>query len=715
MKSLPTTPPRRALPNFSSKSPTAVVDYETYWSEDYSVSSMSYWHYAHHPDFDAYLVSIVTSDGLEWAGAPSDAPWDKIRDHVWVSHNRPFDEAVHTALQEKGVVPVWDPHYWGNSINLCAWIRVPRHLSGAVGVLFNHKMSKTIRDVETKGVRSRDFSEDLLHRMKLYALEDGRWPLRIWTENCDDWPMKERRISDMIDDRGVYGMCVDRPGMEKDAELMQSVIDVALRRLPWMTDEKIADLMEGKKVTVLSKKECSKACAESGIPAPESLAMDDERLIKWEEVYGDRAGFVAAMRDYRRMNGMLKKYQRILSRVKPNNRFEFSVAYLGTHTGRTSGRDRGAERKREGANMLNLPRDPYYVSSDLSVFSRKDDMKRISAWVKDHGAPPDDVAHSFYLRGRIVPGPGMKFGICDKSQIEARITNWMARDTKTLNLIRSGVSVYEAHARNLMGYVPPTNPDGTPRLNKKGKPVTLKDVDPGLYALAKARELALGFQAGHVRFIDMAPMYVSDEEFNQIFDKPYTLEEEVEYLSWLERTKQKEYVTQFNSGDDYLRRIRIQSWKQVNDFRSKKPSLCDPKNGLWARFDSDIKASAAARDTYEIELPSGRVLRYFNCTLVSGQVRCRVERGGDFRAIYGGSAVENAAQAFARDVFVDDQINLYDLYIHTILDIYDEVVTEIPIEFDGKSVIEGVMSTPPEWCKTLPVGAEYEESLFYKK
>lgn len=715
MKSLPTTPPRRALPDFSSKSPTAVVDYETYWSDGYSVSKMSYWHYTHHPEFDAYLVSIVTSDGLEWVGHPKDAPWEKIRNHVWVSHNRPFDEAVHVALQEKGTVPEWDPHYWGNSINLCAWIRVPRNLAGAVGVLYNHKLAKDIRDVETKGVRSEDFSEDLLRRMKLYALEDGRWPLRIWLEHCDDWPLKERRISDMIDDRGVYGMCVDKPGMEKDMVLMQSVIDAALRKIPWMTDEKIEALRQGEKVTVLSKKDCNRACEAVGIPPPPSLAMDDEGLINWEEQFGEQAIFVGAMRDFRRMNGMFKKYQRIVERVKPNNRFEFSVAYLGTHTGRTSGRDRGSERKRDGANMLNMPRDPYYVGHDWSVFSRKDDMKRISAHVKKHKRPPDDVAHSFYLRGRIVPGPGMKFGICDKSQIEARITNWLAGDKKTLDLIRSGVSVYEAHALSLMGYVPPTNPDGTRVLNKDGKPASLKDVDPGQYALAKARELALGFQAGHVRFIDMAPMYISDDEFKQIFDKPYTPEEEIEYLSWLERTKQNEYLGQFKSGDEYLRRIRIQSWKQVCDFRSKKPSLCDPKKGLWARLDADIKRAAMSRETYELELPSGRVLRYFNCCVVSGQVRCRVERGGDFRTLYGGSATENAAQAFARDVFVDDQINLYDLGIHTVLDVYDEVVTEIPQAMDGKPIIEGVMSTPPEWCKTLPVGAEYEESSFYKK
>ncbi len=92
----------------------------------------------------------------------------------------------------------------------------------------------------------------------------------------------------------------------------------------------------------------------------------------------------------------------------------------------------------------------------------------------------------------------------------------------------------------------------------------------------------------------------------------------------------------------------------------------------------------------------------------------QVERGGESKDMYGGKVCENTAQAFARDVFVDDQINLYDLGIHTALDIYDEVVTEIPVETDG-SIVERVMSTPPDWCKTLPVGAEYEDTMFYKK
>jgi DNA polymerase I-like protein with 3'-5' exonuclease and polymerase domains len=56
------------------------------------------------------------------------------------------------------------------------------------------------------------------------------------------------------------------------------------------------------------------------------------------------------------------------------------------------------------------------------------------------------------IRGLLVPAPGRRFLIVDFSQIEARILLWLARDEKTLEVIRSGVSVYDAHARSTMGW-----------------------------------------------------------------------------------------------------------------------------------------------------------------------------------------------------------------------------------------------------------------------
>jgi hypothetical protein len=680
--------PRFSLTHDFLTAKVASIDFESYYDDEYSVAKSSYWHYAHHPKFRAYLVSIVTNDGFEWVGDPKDAPWERVRDYIWVSQNSPFDRSLHKRLQEDGIVPSWLPPYWGNSANLCAWIRAPRSLAKAVAVLFGIKHSKDIRDKDMKGRSWEEYGAELQERVKKYALEDGRLALRIWMENVRKWPLHEIRISDLIDNRGLYGLHVDREGMERDMDLMRRIIHAAELKIPWRDDpdEKI-----------LSYPACVRECRKNGIPPPVSLSMTDEGLQDWEDKYGDKFPFVAAMRDYRRINAVLKKYETIYSRIKDDGRFEFSVSYLGTHTGRTSGRDKAEQRR--GANMLNLPRDPFYVRADLTVVHRKKDMKRIGDYRRKHKALPEDVAHTIDLRSKIIAPPRKKFVICDKAQIEARITNWFARDIKTLKLIKQGISVYEAHAMALMGF--------TPKPDSKG----LKKDDPTLYALAKARELALGFQAGHVKFLDMAPLYIDEEDFDKIFNKPAEPADVHAYRKYLFDTNQHDLLKEYDAADEYTKNTRVQSWLQVQQFRAaKKNTLC----ALWKKLDEELRASAGAKGKHEVHLPSGRVLHYFDVRFHEGSVIAKVERGGDVKYFYGGKILENAVQATARDCFVEDQLALDDLGILVVLDVYDEIVAEVDADFD-ENIITEVMSRTPAWASGLPIGCETEVSNYYKK
>lgn len=675
------------------KAKVAVVDYETEYSDEYSVSDMSYWHYCHDPRFRAYRVGIVTNDGFRWVGDPKDAPWDRIKDYVWVSHNRPFDWSVHTRLQELGIAPPWHPPYWGNSANLCAWIRAPRSLAKATKALFGITHSKAIRDKDMKGKKWEEFDAATQKRIDEYALRDCDLALRIWMENIHRWPANEVRISDIVDNRGLRGLTADKAGMEADMDVLRRAVHSALIRIPWH------DNPEEKP---LSAKACAAECRKHGIPSPVSLSMTDEDTQRWEDEYGEKFPFVAAMRDYRRMNAVLKKYETIYSRIKADGRFEFSIAYLGTHTGRTSGTDKTAGRA--GANMLNLPRDPFYLRDDLSVVHKKAELGEIAAYrKKNKGALPPGIAHFIDLRSKIVAAPGHKFVITDAAQIEARITNWLANDKKTLDLIRKGVSVYDAHAIALMGE--------KPEYDASGKVISLKKINPQKYALAKARELALGFQAGHIKFIAMAKLYIGDEDFDLIFNKPYFPGDVDLYEGYLEATKQNALLKEFRAADETTRRIRIESWKQVEQFReAKKHTLV----ALWKRMQSDLDSSVASGGRHEIELPDGRKLTYFNVQEREGDIVAQVEIDGAFKYFYSGKLLENSVQAFARQIFCWFQLKLDDLGVPVVLDIYDEVVCEVPVDFD-ESIVTRVMSTTPPFAPGLPLGAETETSTYYKK
>lgn len=684
----------RFLPGITKDTPTAGVDYETYWGDDLSVSEMSYWHYSRAVAKEAYLVGIVTNDGFRWVGHPKDAPWDRIRNHVWVSHNRAFDQSIHEALQEINVVPSWTPSYWGDSMNLCAWLRVPRSLAMAVQTLYGQKLDKTIRDVETKNKRWSDFSDDLKRRVTDYGLVDTEWCLRVWLDYLHEWPDHERRVADLITNRGLRGIFVNKEKMEAEMDLMKRIIFAAEQKIPWrgLSDSK------GKPYATLSAPACNEECRKIGIPPPPSLSMADEGLQAWEDQYGEQYPFVGAMRDYRRINGMLKKYQVIWARIKADGRFEYPISYLGTFTGRTSGTDL-AEVRKQSANMLNMPRLPYFVKSNLTVVYRKDEIKSIVADKKKLKHWPNSVAHTIDLRSCFIAPPGKKFVICDKAQIEARITNWFARDKKTLAVIKSGASPYEAHAITFMNYTP-----------KPG--VSMKNDNSLLYNLAKARELALGYQAGHVKFLVMAPMYVDEEEFDAIFDKPVSSSETNAYLEYLERTSQTDRLKEYQNGDDRLKRLRVNSWIQVEDFRAKKPGL----TALWRKLHEELKRSASTGGMHEVTLPSGRVLRYLHCRMRGNEMVAKTERGPKAadRYVYGGKILANAVSGTARDVFVDDCLRLDDQGIPIVLDVYDEVVCEVDQSVSCKFV-QDIMSTPPSWATTLPVAAEAEESYYYKK
>lgn len=661
----------------------ALLDFETYYDDEYSISNSSYYHYTRDPRFRAYRLSIVTNTGLEWVGDPKDAPWDKIRDYVWVSFNTSFDKSVYQSEQERGRAPAWMPIFWGDAMSVCAYLHSPRSLAKAMLALYGIKVDKSAR-AEAKGKQWEEFTPAAQQKMDKYALDDGRHALRIWMDHIHLIPSKELRIADLIAARGLKGIGVDVPGAEKDMQVLQRIIFSAEQKIPWRETDKI-----------LSTIALAAACRDSGIPPPPSLDMKDEECAAWEDEYGEKYPWVGAMRDWRRMNSLLQKYQMILSRVKPDGRAEFSIKYLGTFTGRTAAGEKGYETDRKSFNLLNLPRSPFYVRSDYTVVHRKAEIKEIEAHVKQHKALPDYIVAAIDLRKKLIPGPGMKFVIIDLAQIEARITNWFGRDKETLDLVRSGISVYEAHARRFMAYKPKEGGAG------------LKKDEPATYSLAKARELALGFQAGHIQFIKMAPTYVSDEEAEAIFSKPVTRDAEDWYLSTLDY--QPALREEYPKLDRKTQVARVNSQIQVLDFRRKKKWLPP----LWRKLHIELQQSIGG--THETILPSGRKLKYFDVTREgTREVKARTEINGAFRYIYGGKILANAVSATARDLFVDGQLLLDDAGIDVVLDVYDENVLEVPLDFDP-ALGAKIMTTNPSWAKTLPLGAEVEESLYYKK
>jgi hypothetical protein len=127
--------------------------------------------------------------------------------------------------------------------------------------------------------------------MVKYAAVDAVNCHRLWVEHEAKWPEPERRISRLNRECGVRGVAIDVPKLLRYIEALKQVIWEAGRKIPWEWDK-----------TPLSHNALRLECRKAGIPAPASLAADDPGCVQWEDDYGGQFPWVAAMRDWRRLD-----------------------------------------------------------------------------------------------------------------------------------------------------------------------------------------------------------------------------------------------------------------------------------------------------------------------------------------------------------------------------------------------------------------------------
>jgi DNA polymerase len=613
---------------------TVAIDFETYWAKDYAVTDAGPWAYVEDPRFECYQVAICGKDRedrpFEWVGEPKDAPWERIDGCVWVSHNVLFDAVVWAKLRGTlpGVSTPEMPH-WYCTANLAVFLQAARNLAGAARALLGMDVPKSYRDM-MKGKHANELMAYDLEIVRKAGLADARACLEIWKRYGREWPLHERNLALMTLQMANRGVWVDWALLDRSID--------GLKRLNWEAEQKIPWAEDGK--PPLSSIAVREKCRELGIPAPASLAKDSEECVEWEDQYGEKYPFVGAIRIWRRTNILLKKLELMRAMRREDGTIPAILRYCGApHTGRWSG---------DLVNLQNLPREDIFGVS---------------------------------LRNCIVAKPGHVFVIADLAQIEPRILAYLCGNERLLADLGNGMPLYEAHARETMGW-PPGRVEGVSwevegmgngQNGQNGPDLPLKKADPKLYALAKARVLGLGYGCSADRFAkvakNLAGLDLSPEECR----------------------------------------------RTVKDFRKMNPLI----TRLWARFDRAIAEAARTDKHFEMELPSGRIVRYFD---VGYDPKTRsysacTERGGNRERMYGAKLVENLVQGTAREVFADILLRLRDAGIEIVFHVHDEVICHAPADRaeEVRREIEGIMRTPPAWMKRLPLAVESAIAPRYQK
>jgi DNA polymerase bacteriophage-type len=326
------------------------------------------------------------------------------------------------------------------------------------------------------------------------------------------------------------------------------------------------------------------------------------------------------------------------------------------------------------------------------------------------------------LRGMVIAPKGRKLLAADYSNIEGRVLAWLAGEQWKLEAFQlfdqgKGPDLYKLAYAKAFGL----DPD---------------DVDKGQRQVGKVMELALGYQGGPGAFQAMAVGYgvkvgdqwdelkaaASDRVLDRVKD------------GWESRGK--------SSGMDGRTWCAAELLKTL--WRDAHPCSV----GFWHEMEKAAIAAVKHGGEYEVgkirfrkegsflfmELPSGRELAYAFPKIDKLATPWRDEndeivykdtlyfKGTDsvtrqwkVQTTYGGSLVENACQAVARDVLADALIALDAYGYQTVLTVHDEIVAESSERSGTAEHFSELMTVLPDWADGLPLVAEGYEDRRYRK
>lgn len=657
--------------------PTA-IDFETFYAKNYSIRGNIAESYCSDDRFDAYMVSA--SDGKScWAGHPSKFNWSAIHGETVLAHNARFDKTVFEELQRRCMIPSYiQPKEWLCTADMSTYLCGRRALDDALEFLLKLKISKAVRS-DAKGKRwPDDFTATEQKAMIEYARNDAFYCWSLFDKFGAGWPVVEQKLSQLTCLQGQHGVAINTELLDHYIVESHAAKMKTQALLPWLEDTWDEE-GEFDNTKPTSTKCIAEQCRRVGIPCPPVKKEDEEAFDAWEKLYAKTNPWIPALSCWRSINAIYKRLMLVKARLRADNTLPFSLKYFGAHTGRWSGD--------AGINFQNFRKLPILITQQGFMETSERTVIDAVDYHEENGKWPAWVHCAIDFRALIVPRPGKKMIVSDLAQIEPRVLAWLVKDWALLDLIKGGMSIYEAHARATMGW-------------KGGK---LRDEAPGIYKLAKARVLGLGYGCGWEKFIAMAydlarlDITEDDPEFIDMVDEqghPYT-------------------VPGYGST----------SKKIVDQFR-KDNALIAGEAGIWRRLEGGLRSSVS--QDFVVTLPNGRKMTY-GAVKATREVKPDKETGrpranfvytanigGERKITYGGKLSENVTQAVARDVMGEQIVRMADAGLTCLFHVHDEVVLEVDQDVTAKDIAHH-MSFCPDWLPGCPIGAEAKESPCYFK
>ena len=417
------------------------LDFETYYSREYSLSKMTTEEYIRDPRFEVIGVGVkVNNAETEWASGTHKQIHDYLHGFDWsnsmlLAHNTMFDGAILSwrfDIHPKALADTMHMARALHGVETSAALKAVAERYG-VGV-------KGTEVVRAMGKQRKDF---LLHELSTYGdycVNDVDLTFKLFTRMAKKFPRKELRLIDLtlrmfteptLDlDLGLLEMHLENVKDRKDQLMVEAGIT---DKKDLMSNQKFAAMLESLGVIPPTK--------ESPTTGKETYAFakNDEAFKELLEHDNDKVQALVAARLGTKSTLEETRTQRFID-ISKRGLLPVPVRYYAAHTGRWGGDDK--------INLQNLP-------------SRGPNAKA--------------------LKKAIIAPEGHTIVEADSAQIEARVLAWLAEQDDLVSAFTNKEDVYKKMASSIYG-------------------VTVDEVTTDQRFVGKTTILGAGYGMGAVKF-----------------------------------------------------------------------------------------------------------------------------------------------------------------------------------------------------------------------
>lgn len=648
-----------------------VIDFETYYAKDFTLSKLTPEEYIRDSRFETigFAYQDLRVDGTPIMAEPKWVTGDEthLQDYIrngmnWdgvcvVAHNTGFDGPI--LSWRYGV----NPAQWSDTLDLAR----PRYGFTVGGSLkaTAEALGVGVKGTEVEnaiGKRRQDFSPEEMYRYAEYCKNDVALTSEIFKRLADGFPQSEAYTIDLLIRMKTNPVLeIDVPMLEQELaeyqqnkqEILRHALKVGMVNSDKIRKRIVALVEKGEKPSKLlsSNPMFAEMLRVLGYEPPMKVSpttgkqtyafgKKDPEFMAFEEDVADDPTVVTLIAARKKTKSTIfeSRMERFIAMGK-RGPLPVPLRYYGAHTGRASGADK--------LNFQNMPKKSN-------------------------------------IRKAVMAPDGHTLVVADSGQIEARGVGWVANELGLLQQFANGEDVYRVMASKIYD-------------------VPVAEVSKTQRQLGKIAVLGLGYGMGASKFADTVHSWGEPKPSDILARRA------VEVY----RTTNPNIPELWTKCDRAIKHVAAGGTVNLG------PSEACP----LTFFPKDDEDSA------RILLPNGMYLRYAGLQWSSEDNSWVyfVRRGRNMikKFLWGGTLTENIVQALAR-IVVFDQMNAIDMKLRaasakyggvwqTTLTVHDEVVLCVP-EDKGGAVLDlalKAMKTPPAWAQGWPLDAEGDVAKRY--